>query len=136
MMFFIKKNNAYYRENCKGYTYSKLEAGIYDKEFTERHAKQVEEVKIIPVVDALTIEEIENDIERLKKIRDCFNGKLPNNWISVNDKLPSKNGLFLVLVNQSGVLMPEIKLYQSGHWVVNHKRVAYWKPLPESPSTL
>ncbi len=44
--YLISKGGYWYRPNAKGYTASKHEAGRFSKEFAERHAKEVLEVRI------------------------------------------------------------------------------------------
>ena len=44
--YLISKGGYWYRPNAKGYTASKHEAGRFSKEFAERHAKEVREVRI------------------------------------------------------------------------------------------
>ena len=44
--YLISKGGYWYRPNAKGYTASKHEAGRFSKEFAERHAKEVPEVRI------------------------------------------------------------------------------------------
>ena len=44
--YLISKGGYWYRPNAKGYTASKHEAGRFSKEFAERHAKEVTEVRI------------------------------------------------------------------------------------------
>ena len=44
--YLISKGGYWYRPNAKGYTASKNEAGRFSKEFAERHAKEVREVRI------------------------------------------------------------------------------------------
>ena len=44
--YLISKGGYWYRPDAKGYTASKHEAGRFSKEFAERHAKEVPEVRI------------------------------------------------------------------------------------------
>ena len=44
--YLISKGGYWYRSDAKGYTASKHEAGRFSKEFAERHAKEVPEVRI------------------------------------------------------------------------------------------
>lgn len=46
LQYLISKGGYWYRPNAKGYTASKHEAGRFSKEFAERHAKEVPEVRI------------------------------------------------------------------------------------------
>lgn len=50
-------------------------------------------------------------------------------WISVNDRLPEKNGRYLVTC--VGIDIPQIRLYE-GTWD-SLAEVTHWMPLPELP---
>ncbi len=44
--YFLIKNGMYYRPGSKGYTSSPLEAGLFGKEYAEKHVKSTEGVKM------------------------------------------------------------------------------------------
>jgi len=46
---YIWKNGWYYRPSSKGYTESKLKAGIFTKEEAATHCNSCDEIKMIPI---------------------------------------------------------------------------------------
>lgn len=57
-------------------------------------------------------------------------------WISVKDRLPEKNGLYLCLTMVNNIkLYYQINLWGEKRWFWGHD-VRYWMPLPEQPEEL
>lgn len=54
-------------------------------------------------------------------------------WVSVNERLPEREGLYLCWTVLNGVeAIYQIHLWKDGRWYWIHE-VRYWMPLPEPP---
>lgn len=53
-------------------------------------------------------------------------------WISVKDRLPEREGLYLCWTVFNGEACYQIHLWKGGRWYWVHD-VRYWMPLPEPP---
>ena len=56
----------------------------------------------------------------------------PDGWISVKDRLPEKDGMYLCLTMFKNKLNYQITLWGGKHWFYGYD-VCYWMPLPEPP---
>lgn len=56
----------------------------------------------------------------------------PDGWISVKDRLPGKDGMYLCLTMFKNKLNYQITLWGGKHWFCGYD-VCYWMPLPEPP---
>ena len=55
-------------------------------------------------------------------------------WISIKDRLPKKDGLYLCLTMYNNIkLYYQINLWEKNHWFWGNYDVRYWMPLPEPP---
>ena len=61
-------------------------------------------------------------------------------WVSVEDRLPTDDGLFLVFVhfkdNPNNFKMCKPAYFIKDHWYIDRKvrtTITHWKPLPEIP---
>lgn len=53
-------------------------------------------------------------------------------WVCREDRLPDKDGLYLVLTVLNGDYYPQIGKWRGGEWLYC-AYVHYWMPLPEPP---
>lgn len=67
----------------------------------------------------------------LKEAAECINPQ-PYNWISVKDRLPEKDGMYLCLTMFKNKFNYQITLWGGKHWFWGYD-VCYWMPLPEPP---
>lgn len=58
--------------------------------------------------------------------------KLESKWISVKDKMPEKNGRYLVLSESIISRIDTICYYEDGHFIVNGN-VTHWIEIPAYP---
>ena len=56
----------------------------------------------------------------------------PDNWISVEERLPENNQEVLVFVNDGADTLINTDTYNNG-WQFWYKHVTHWQPLPEPP---
>lgn len=63
---YIMKRGDYYRENCRGYTSNKTDAGIYTKNDAISQAKSCDELTIIPINSDTHNQTILEKIEKLQ----------------------------------------------------------------------
>lgn len=75
---------------------------------------------------ARSIDELEIEVSRLRAI-----GKSQAKWIPVSERLPEKNGEYLITGRQGAV---NKRRYHDGHWYGNWGVLA-WMPLPEPYNT-
>ena len=66
------------------------------------------------------------------------NGVTVNEWISVEDRLPSESGKYLVCTKKENVYQTKFYSYPEstgGHWGQKDKgrSITYWMPLPQAP---
>ena len=59
-------------------------------------------------------------------------------WISVDERLPDENGVFLVSLKESGyenLVYFDVRPYADGEWrnLPDKLTVSHWMPLPEPP---
>lgn len=60
-------------------------------------------------------------------------------WISVDDRLPDKDGVFIVALEESGyenLVYFDVRQYVDGKWlnIPNKFTVTHWMPLPDPPT--
>lgn len=72
---FIKKRGMYYRENCRGYTYNKLQAGVYSKQYAVYEAKDCSDLTIVPVYIENCSAPLSDGISYWKAINICSTDK-------------------------------------------------------------
>lgn len=73
--------------------------------------------------------------ETVKEIEENYNG-----WISVKERLPEKEGSYLVIGKSGGAVVTRwyepSKFYPNGHFGGNCSNyIRYWMPRPEPPQT-
>jgi hypothetical protein len=56
-------------------------------------------------------------------------------WISVDERLPSKSGKYICCTTKGTILIERFYQLDDGGWFSNHKfcTVTHWMPLPEAP---
>lgn len=104
------------------------------KEITRLH-KRIDRLK--RQNETLTVKK--NDWERLAKF---YEANEPNKWISVNDRLPEKNGMYLIFspyTNKEGGIVYCNRFLTKGNPIFpansfeSLSKVTHWMPLPEPP---
>ena len=80
------------------------------------------------------------DDEFLDLIDDAFTEDVVprTTWIRVEERLPDKNGVFIVALEESGfenLVYFDVRQYVGGKWcnIPNKLTVTHWMPLPEPP---
>lgn len=63
---YIKKRGDYYRDDYNGYVHEKIYAGLYPKIDACKHARNCEELTVIPIINEEHNQYINSHIERLK----------------------------------------------------------------------
>ena len=57
-------------------------------------------------------------------------------WISVEERLPEKDGTYIVFIHAQGVNLVDADQYTIGNgWYEwgNHSGITHWMPLPQAP---
>ena len=55
-------------------------------------------------------------------------------WISVKDRLPEEEGLYIACKNICGVATRvEVMQFMDGHWVMPYDGLSHWMPIPKLP---
>ena len=68
---------------------------------------------------------------------------MPNEWISVNDRLPEKDGKYIVARREGSRYSISVRKFRKdvpcwysgycGHWERRTNGITHWMPLPEPP---
>lgn len=61
---------------------------------------------------------------------------MQNEWISVKDRLPDKEGTYLTCTEKNAIHLDSFCIYPSHNtkfWVGGNGRVTHWMSLPEPP---
>jgi hypothetical protein len=77
-------------------------------------------------------EEMDNNINLFKTIQCALTQQLTNRWIPVSERLPDKDGMYLITSNVLGKIEVQYVFFQSNIqlFICNGKPMA-WQPLPE-----
>jgi hypothetical protein len=78
MLYVLKKNGMYYAHNNCGYVNRVLMAEVYTKEYAQNYAKNHDEIDAIPIDELISIEELGEYFDRIKKMKKALNVRLKN----------------------------------------------------------
>ena len=78
------------------------------------------------------LNEAAETIENLEERVAIMSAEPDMQWISVKDRLPGKDGMYLCLTMFKNTFNYQITLWGGKHWFWGYD-VCYWMPLPEPP---
>ena len=114
-------------------TVTKIREAIRKQESASGYRKQ-SEVLIVP---EMSDEDIERAIDIIKKNRpQIIADDKSEAWISVDERLPDKEGTYLTYTDKDKILMDVFCIYPSHgtkFWVGGNGKLTHWMPLPEAP---
>ena len=106
------------------------------EEYIEEHRKRVANMTLAQARDLIAKLLSHSDMElefdkAVQMLLDCADEKINGEWIPVTERLPKKDGLYLVSVKNDNLRRySKTCWYSDKNWFARHDVVA-WQPLPQ-----